>query len=185
MIYAVLEGNVWTQVHVGTEAWRHKEQFEQVEDESARTGGGEREAGYKGVLPPRRYDPTYFNSLVVLHAPPTGSYRTYINVGTYLLPHARYSPLGGKAGDGLRRELTKDGRSMQRTVHNLPGSARARWILIITPIYVAVNLAIAIKEDSSTANSTAYIMCLLQVRLVLDAARVKSQKSSVYVALVD
>lgn len=73
MIYAVLEGNVWTQVHVGTEAWRHKEQFEQVEDESARTGGGEREAGYKGVLPPRRYNPTYFNSLVVLHAPPTGT----------------------------------------------------------------------------------------------------------------
>lgn len=131
------------------------------------------------LLPPRRYNPTYFNSLVVLHVPPTGSYRTYINVGTYLLPHARYSPLGCKA------DVTKDGRSMQRTVHNLPGSARARWILIITPIYVAVNLAIAIKEDSSTANSTAYIMCLLQVRLVLDAARVKSQKSSVYVALVD
>lgn len=49
MIYVVLEGNVWKQKHVGTEARRRKERFEQVEDESAQTGGGEREAGYKGV----------------------------------------------------------------------------------------------------------------------------------------
>lgn len=49
MIYVVLEGNVWKQKHVGTETWRRKERFEQVEDESAQTGGGEREAGYKGV----------------------------------------------------------------------------------------------------------------------------------------
>lgn len=44
---------------------------------------------------------------------------------------------------------------MQRTVHNLPGSACARWILIITPMYAAVNLAIAIKEDSKVALPTA------------------------------
>lgn len=51
MIYVVLEGNVWKQKHVGTgiEARRRKERFEQVEDESAQAGGGEREAGYKGV----------------------------------------------------------------------------------------------------------------------------------------
>lgn len=49
MIYVVLEGNVWKKKHVGTEARRRKERFEQVEDESAQTGGGEREAGYKGV----------------------------------------------------------------------------------------------------------------------------------------
>lgn len=46
MIYVVLEGNVWKQKHVGTEARRRKERFEQVEDESAQTGGGEREECY-------------------------------------------------------------------------------------------------------------------------------------------
>lgn len=81
MIYVVLEGNVWKQKHVGTEARRRKERFEQVEDESAQTGGGEREAGY-------RYDPTDFNSLVVLHVPPTGSYRTYLNAGMLATVHS-------------------------------------------------------------------------------------------------
>lgn len=51
---------------------------------SQQTGGGEREAGYKGVecylLGGTSYDPTDFNSLVVLHVPLTGSYRTYLNV---------------------------------------------------------------------------------------------------------
>lgn len=75
MIYVVLEGNVWKQKHVGTEARRRKERFEQVEDESAQTGGGE----------------CYlqdFNSLVVLHVPPTGSYRTYLNVDMLATVHS-------------------------------------------------------------------------------------------------
>lgn len=34
------------------------------------------------------YDPTDFNSLVVLHVPPTGSYRTYLNVGMLATVHS-------------------------------------------------------------------------------------------------
>lgn len=91
MIYVVLEGNVWKQKHVGIEARRRKERFEQVEDESAQTGGGEREAGYMECYllgAPRRYDPTDFNSLVVLHVPPTGSCRTYLDVGMLATVHS-------------------------------------------------------------------------------------------------
>lgn len=94
MIYVVLEGNVWKQKHVGIGARRRKERFEQVDDESAQTGSGEREAGYKGVEcyllegTPYMYDPTDFNSLVVLHVPPTGSYRTYLDVGMLATVHS-------------------------------------------------------------------------------------------------
>lgn len=83
MIYVVLEGNVWKQKHVGIEARRRKERFEQVEDESAQTGGGEREAGYKGVecylLGTIRQISTHWSCYMYL--PQVHVDRTYLNLG--------------------------------------------------------------------------------------------------------